>query len=734
MIEEIYPVKGMSCAACALSLENSLQKQKGVQSAAVNYADSSAKLAFDSSETSFKNLEEAAARAGYELLPPQPCETLIHDRGQTLKRSRSDFFPALALSASVFALSMFVGDFPYKNELLLVLSLPVVAWSGRHFFVRAWKQARTFRTNMDTLIAFGTGSAMLFSIFNTFWPRLLSEQGVTPHVYYESAAVVITFILLGKHLEERAKNATGKALEKLLEMQVRKVTRLHGGEEEKVNLREVMPGDRLLVKAGEKVPVDGIIEKGNASLDEQWVTGESVPVFRKEGDEVKAGTILLDGLLTIGTHRVGEATLLGQVIRLVREAQGSKAPAQRLADKMAGIFVPIVLLLALLTFGIWWLLSPEPNLAPAFVNTFSVLIIACPCALGLATPTAIMVGIGKAASLGILIRDAEALEHAAKIDHLFLDKTGTISEGKLAVMEYKAYFDEYENLHLLSILNGIESKSVHPVAQAIAGYLTEHFMLVPIIVNQLKTLPGVGVEASLEGEKYRVVGSTGLNSRILSTVQNQDIQSMTEAGYTQVFFLRGNQLLALFGLNDVVKKESAETVAALQKQGIEVAMLSGDHEAVCARVAHETGITDYKAGLLPQQKSELVAEARRAGKCLAFAGDGINDAPALARADLGIAMGTGAEIALEAASITLLKGDLSKLLTLVKLSAKTRLTMKQNLFWAFVYNVMAIPIAAGVLYPVNGFLLNPMIAGAAMAFSSLSVVLNSLRIKCVSSQ
>lgn len=734
MTEEIYPVQGMSCTACALSLESSLQKQKGVQSAAVSYADSSAQLAFDSSETSFKHLQEAVARAGYELLPPQSCEPPAHEQAEALKRSRSDFFPALALSTSVFVLSMFAGDFPYKNELLLALSLPVVAWSGRHFFVRAWKQARSFRANMDTLIAFGTGSAMLFSIFNTFWPGLLSEQGVSPHVYYESAAVVITFILMGKYLEERAKNATGKALEKLLEMQVSKVTRLHGGEEEKVNLREVMPGDRLLVKAGEKVPADGIIEKGNASLDEQWVTGESVPVFRKEGDEVKAGTVLLDGLLTISTHLVGEATLLGQVIRLVREAQGSKAPAQRLADKIAGIFVPIVLLLALLTFGVWWLLPTEPNLARAFVNTFSVLVIACPCTLGLATPVAIMVSIGKGASLGILIRDAEALEHAAKIDSLFLDKTGTISEGKLAVMEYKHYFDERENLHLLSILNGIESKSVHPVAQAIAGYLTEHFMLVPIMVNQLKTLPGVGVEASLEGENYRVVGSNGLNKGLLSTAQNQDIQSMTKAGYTQVFFLRGNQLLAIFGLNDVVKKESAETVAALQKQGIEVAMLSGDHEAVCARVAHETGIANYKAGLLPQQKSELVARARRGGKCVAFAGDGINDAPALAVADLGIAMGTGADIALEAASVTLLKGDPSKLLTLVKLSAKTRLTMKQNLFWAFAYNVMAIPIAAGVLYPVNGFLLNPMIAGAAMAFSSLSVVLNSLRIKYISKQ
>ncbi len=731
MVEEIYPVQGMTCAACAVAVEKSLQGQKGVHTAAVNYADNSVKLTFDPGNTTFKKLQKSVDRAGYGLLPLQSRESLAQEKNEALRRIRTDFLLALFFGAIVFVLSMFIGPFSYKNEILLVLSLPVVGWSGRQFFVSAWKQLRLFRSNMDTLIAFGTGSAMLFSIFNTFWPQVLSSQGMVPHVYYESAAVIITFILLGKFLEERAKNATGKALEKLLDLQVKKVTRLKGEQEERVSIDDIVPGDQLLVKAGEKVPVDGIIAKGESSLDEQMVTGESVPVFKQAGDAARAGTVVLDGLLVIETSKVGADTLLGQIIRLVREAQGSKAPAQRLADKIAGIFVPVVLLLAMATFLLWWFLGPEQGLTLAFVNTFSVLIIACPCALGLATPTAIMVGIGKGASLGLLIKDAEALENAAEIDTLYLDKTGTISEGKLSVTAFHTYFSEEDNLHLLSILNGIESRSVHPVAEAVAVYLTEQFMLFPMLINQIKTVPGVGVEAVIEEETYKVVGPKGLEGVSLTTEQEETVNELTKAGRTQVFFIKENTLLAIIGLNDVVKKESVDTIAALQKRGIEVAMLSGDHEAVCARVAYETGIQNYHAGLLPQQKSELVTLAKSNGKKVAFAGDGINDAPAMSQAHVGIAMGTGADIALESAAVTLLKGDLSKILQLVTLSAKTRATMRQNLFWAFAYNVVAIPVAAGLLYPVNGFLLNPMIAGAAMAFSSLSVVLNSLRLRQV---
>ena len=729
IVEEIYPVQGMTCAACAVSVEKSLQGQKGVQTAIVNYADNSVKLSFDQSTTSFKRLQKSVDNAGYGLLPIQSRESLAEEKALALKRAKSDFLLALVFGGIVFVLSMFVGSFESKNEILLVLSLPVVFWSGRQFFISAGKQLRQFRSNMDTLIAFGTGAAMLFSIFNTFWPQVLTNQGMTAHVYYESAAVIITFILLGKYLEERAKNATGKALEKLLDLQVKQVTRLNDDKEELVSIDEVMPGDRLLVKAGEKVPVDGEIVRGESSLDEQMVTGESVPVFKTLGDPAKAGTVVLDGLLVVKTNRVGADTLLGQIIKLVREAQGSKAPAQRLADKIAGIFVPVVLLLALATFLIWWFLGPDQGLTLAFVNTFSVLIIACPCALGLATPTAIMVGIGKGASLGLLIKDAEALENASNIHTLFLDKTGTISEGKLSVTAFHTYFEAEDNLHLLSILNGIESRSVHPIAEAIAAHLTANYMLFPILINQLKTLPGIGVEAVLEEETYRVVGPKGLGGAQLSTEQQAVMDELTKTGKTQVFFLKGGALLAIMGLNDVIKKESIETISALKKRGIEVTMLSGDHEAVCARVAYETGIENYQAGLLPQQKSELVKAAKNEGKKVAFAGDGINDAPAMSQADVGIAMGTGADIALESAAVTLLKGDLSKILKLVTLSAKTRATMRQNLFWAFAYNVVAIPIAAGVLYPVNGFLLNPMIAGAAMAFSSLSVVLNSLRLR-----
>lgn len=719
----------MTCAACAVSVENTLQKQKGVKEASVNYANNSVKLAFDEKTVSFKRLQKSVNSAGYQLNQVQSSDTLANEKAKALRKARSEFIIALGFGAVVFVLSMFIGAFTFKNEVLLVLSLPVVFWSGRGFFVGAWKQLRHGRTNMDTLIAFGTGSAMLFSIFNTFWPRVLRDQGVVPHVYYESAAVIITFILLGKYLEERAKHSTGKALEKLLDLQVKKVICLTGGKEESVNLEEVVEGDRLLVKSGDKIPVDGSVKAGSSSVDESMVTGEPVPVLKQEDDEVKAGTINLDGVLEVRAEKIGAETLLGRIIQMVTEAQGSKAPIQKLADKIAGVFVPVVLILAAITFLIWWLLGPESGLTLAFVNTFSVLIIACPCALGLATPTAIMVGIGRGASMGILIKDAVGLEQATRMDTLFVDKTGTISEGKLSVTDFHTFFPEEDNLHLLSILNGIEAKSSHPIAAAVAEYLTNSYMLFPIMVNQFRTIPGEGIEAQLEGELYRVVGDRGLRNVRFTLGQERIIHELREAGRTLVFFLKQDELMAVAGLNDTIKKESLSTVESLKKQGIQVTMLSGDHETVCAKLAYETGIEGYHAGLLPQDKSDIIIRAQEEGKVVAFAGDGINDAPALAQADVGIAMGTGTDVALESATVTLLKGDISKLLQLIRLSRKTVSTMRQNLFWAFIYNVIAIPLAAGILYPVNGFLLNPMIAGAAMAFSSLSVVLNSLRLR-----
>jgi Cu2+-exporting ATPase len=726
---ETYPVQGMTCAACATAIEKTLQKQKGVTEASVNYANNTVRLAFDEKAVSFKTLQKHVDNAGYQLSERQSRESNARAEANTLRKSRSEFLVALTFGLVVFILSMFVGAFDFKNLVLLVLSLPVVFWSGRHFYTGAWKQLLHGRTNMDTLIAFGTGAAMVFSIFNTFWPQVLESQGVVAHVYYESAAVIITFILLGKYLEARAKHSTGKALEKLLDLQVNQVIRLVNGEEELVNLQEVKQGDVLLVKSGDKIPVDGTVESGNSSVDESMVTGESVPVFKDLDDAVKAGTINLDGVLQIRAEKVGDETLLGRIIQLVTEAQGSKAPIQKLADRIAGVFVPVVLLISAATFVIWWVWGPEPGLTLAFVNTFSVLIIACPCALGLATPTAIMVGIGRGASLGILIKDALALEQATRIETLFVDKTGTISEGKLSVTDFHTFFPAEENLHLLSVLNGIESKSNHPIAEAVATYLSEAYMLFPIMVNDLNTIPGEGLEARLDGVLYRVAGERGLKNVTLSGEKKETVEALREAGKTLVLFLRDKELLAVAGLNDIVKKESLATVNALKKQGIEVTMLSGDHEAVCARLAHETGIETYHGGLLPSDKSGLVKKAVETGKTVAFAGDGINDAPALARADIGIAMGTGTDVALESASVTLLKGDLSKILQLIRLSKNTVSTMRQNLFWAFIYNIIAIPLAAGLLYPVNGFLLNPMLAGAAMAFSSLSVVLNSLRLR-----
>ena len=579
---------------------------------------------------------------------------------------------------------------------------------------------------MDTLIAFGTGSAFLFSTFNTFFPQILTQQGMAPHVYFESAVVIITFILLGRLLEERAKAKTSGAIEKLFELQVKKVTRILGNKEEVIDLALVKKGDVLLVKPGEKIPVDGQVLSGKSSVDESMITGESHLVTKEKRDPVIAGTVNYEGVLKILASKIGEETLLSNITRMVSEAQGSKAPVQRLADKIASIFVPIVLLLALVTFVLWFLFASESSITYAFVNTFSVLIVACPCALGLATPTAIMAGIGKGAMHGILIKDATALENAAKTNRLFLDKTGTISTGELKVTDFHTFFLKEENLYFLSVLNGLEAQSSHPIAEATSAYLTNHYSLFPFLLENVKNIPGEGIEATFDGKKFFASSKKALGTLTLDQEQQELIKKLEMAGKTMVLFIAGDQLLAVIALNDTVKKESKRLVEALQKSGIKVEMLSGDNAQVCSKVAHEVGLDSYHAELLPNDKLMMVKEAQQNGFRVAFAGDGVNDAPALALADTGIAMGTGTDIALESAPVTILKGDLGKIKGLITLSKQTNQTMYQNLFWAFIYNIVAIPIAAGALYPFFGFLLNPMIAGGAMAFSSLSVVLNSL--------
>ena len=729
MIKDTYPVEGMHCAGCASTVEKTLKNSKGVEEASVNYATNTVSLVYNEAEVDFKLLQKYVKGAGYTLQAKKDKASVDASREEGLKKTKRALALAISLGVVVMVLSMFVGDFPYKNWVLLVLSFPVVFISGWRFFTSAFSQIKRAAVNMDTLIAFGTGSAFLFSMFNTIFPEVIRSQGLQVHVYYESAAVIIAFILLGKYLEEKAKFSTSKAIEKLYELQVKKVIKIENEEQKEILFEEVKLGDILLVKAGEKIPVDGRIVSGRASLDEAMISGESVLVEKSEGDEVKAGTINTDGSLQVKTEKLGEDTVLGKIIQMITEAQGSKAPAQQLADKIASVFVPIVLGLAALTFVIWYFAGPDPALTYAFVNTFSVLIIACPCALGLATPMAIMVGIGKGAKNGILVKDAVALENASKVTKLFVDKTGTISEGKLSVTDFKTFFSEDNNLELLSVLNGMEAASSHPIAGAVTDYLEENYSLFPVQIKDLKTIAGVGLATTLDQHNYRIVGKGGLKGITLSDEVESLIKLHDKDGRTQVFFIRDEKVLAVIALKDTVRKSSAALVAQLQKRGIEIEMLSGDNEQICANVARETGIKKFQASLMPEDKHAIVKQAKSDGHIVAFAGDGINDAPSMAEADLGIAMSTGADVALESASVTLLNGDISKLHQLILLSEKTTKTMKQNLFWAFAYNVVAIPLAAGVLFPINGFLLNPMVAGAAMAFSSVSVVLNSLRLK-----
>lgn len=718
------PVEGMTCAACANTIEKTLLKQPGVDTANVNYATRTVHLELAES-TKLPKLRKAVKQAGYDLI----LEKAQNDASE-LTQLRRHLWLAIPLTAVIVVLSMFIGEFQFKNYVLLALTIPVLFLSGRRFYKSAWLLLLKRSVNMDTLIASGTGAAFIFSLWNTISPSWLTSRGLEPHVYYESAAVIISFILLGKFLEEKARSGTSEAITRLYDLKVNAVIRLNEGRQESIAIEKVEIGDILLVKAGERIPVDGTVTEGHSTIDESMLSGEPVPVEKGQGDEVRAGTLNQNGTIQVRAEKLGAETVLGQIIQMVSAAMGSKAPAQRLADKVAAIFVPLVLLIALATFVIWYFSDVSTSLTMAFINTFNVLIIACPCALGLATPTAIMVGIGKAAGKGILIKNAAALEKAKSVSRLFLDKTGTISKGKLEVVDSRFFFQEEQTLELLSILNSMESSSSHPIAEALSKYLTSNFSLFPFLMNNVETLPGIGLSVKIDEAIYEVSGLQKSKIKSLSKDIRNELQAQLQSGTSVVCFWKDGELMAFFSLQDSLKSDSGQIVEDLQKRGVHLEILSGDHNSAVAKVAYEVGIEHYHGGLMPQEKAMLVEKAKNKG-VVGFVGDGINDAPALATADLSIAMSTGTDIAMESADVTLMSGDLHKISQLIQISGQTVSTMKQNLFWAFCYNVVAIPIAAGVLVPVNGFLLNPMIAGAAMAFSSLSVVLNSLRLKAL---
>lgn len=730
-IREIYPVLEMTCAACAVSVESMLKSVEGVKDAGVNFANQDAWVEYDPSIATPEKLQETVRSIGYDIIIEKENQQEIKETAQRkqLEALQKRTIWSMLLSVPVVILGMFFMDRPYVNTIMMVLSAPVVFYFGRGFFINAWKQARHGKANMDTLVSLSTGVAWLFSFFNTVYPAFWHRRGIHPHVYFEAAAVVIAFISLGKLLEEKAKSNTSSAIRKLMGLQPRTVTiYVSEGESKEIPVSQVKRKDIVLVKPGDKIPVDGMVTSGGSYVDESMITGEPTPVLKHQGSRVFAGTINQKGSFRFEAEKVGSETLLSQIIRMVREAQGSKAPVQKLVDKIAGIFVPIVIGISIATFATWMIAGGEHAFTQGLLAAVTVLVIACPCALGLATPTAIMVGVGKGAESNILIKDAESLELAHKVNAIVLDKTGTITEGKPAVTDWILDPARYDAL--APIVLAMESQSEHPLAEAIVKYLSENSVK-PVKLESFESITGRGVKATYNGEDY-FAGNTKLISEYgisLGEEMNKAVWSLMSQSKTVTLIANKQQVLGLIAIADKIKPTSREAVSRLKESGVEVYMLTGDNQQTAAAVAAEAGITHFKAELMPGDKATFVKQLQSQGKVVAMVGDGINDSHALAQADVSIAMGKGSDIAMDVAKMTLITSDLNNIPRAFKLSRQTVATVKQNLFWAFIYNVIGIPVAAGVLYPLNGFLLDPMIAGAAMALSSISVVSNSLKLK-----
>lgn len=727
LTKQTFPVTGMSCAACAVSVESMLNSMEGVKNAGVNFANQTAWAEYDPSMVTPQDLQNTIRSIGYDLIidaeDPQQVQEELHKKYQDLKKRT---IWASILSVPVVAVGMFFMNIPYANWIMMVLSAPVVFWFGQNFFVNAWKQAKYRKANMDTLVALSTGIAFLYSLFNTVYPEFWHARGVHAHVYYEAAAVIIAFISLGKLLEEKAKSNTSSAIKKLIGLQPKTVSVVHhGGHTQEVPVSQVNVNDIILVKPGEKIPVDGLVKEGNSFVDESMITGEPVPVEKVKGEKVFAGTINQKGSFQFKAEKVGGDTVLAQIIKMVQEAQGSKAPVQRLVDKIAGIFVPVVIGISIITFLAWIILGGENAFTHALMTSVAVLVIACPCALGLATPTAIMVGIGKGAENNILIKDAESLELAHKVNAIVLDKTGTITQGRPSVTDI-TWSDEKPILK--DILYTLELQSAHPLAEAVVQYLKGQRS---VILSKYESITGRGVSAQHDGVNY-FLGNKKLmeeNGIMIRGSMEAIAQSWREDAKTVVYFADNVKVLALISMEDKIKKSSAAAIEALKQKGIEVHMLTGDNHQTAAAIARQAGIKNFEAEVMPSDKAEYVKALQAKGKVVAMVGDGINDSHALAQADVSIAMGKGSDIAMDVAKMTLITSDLQSVPKALTLSSKTVKGIRQNLFWAFIYNLIGIPLAAGVLYPSTGFLLDPMIAGAAMALSSVSVVMNSLRLK-----
>lgn len=726
-IKQNFAVTGMSCASCAARVEKVLNACDGVNGASVNFASGTVNIDYNGAECTPQSLQKAVRDAGYDLVLDNDADALQQRKDRAYRSLRRRTVWALVLSVPVVIIGMGFMNMPWANMVMFLLSTPVVFVLGRQFFAGAFKQLRHRTANMDTLVALSTGIAWLFSVANMLFPHYWMQRGIHPHVYFEAAAVIVAFILLGRTFEARAKGNTATAIKKLMGLSPKTVTIvLPDGTTRSVPVADVHAGDTVAVRPGERVAVDGTVESGTSYIDESMLSGEPVPVHKQPGSKVYAGTINGNGSLRCKAQNVGSDTLLSKIIAMVQDAQGSKAPVQQLVDRIAAVFVPVIIGIAAVAFAVWLIAGGQGSgFTHGLLAAVTVLIIACPCALGLATPTAIMVGIGKGADNGILIKDAEALETAPRINAVVLDKTGTVTMGQPTVesVEYLRTVPD-----AAAILSALESNSEHPLARAITENLGQQKS---VAITDFKSETGMGVSGTVDGRQYfagnrRYMEHAGIP---VSDAASQTAAQMESMANTVVWFADTDGVISLTGITDPVKPTSAQAVARLKSMGIEVYMLTGDNRASAQVAARRAGIDHVEAEVLPGQKADFIASLQSSGKRVAMVGDGINDSAALARADLGIAMGTGSDIAIDVAKMTIVGADLAKIPVAIKLSRLTVRTIHQNLFWAFIYNAVGVPVAAGVLYPLTGFLLNPMIAGAAMAFSSVSVVANSLLLK-----
>ncbi len=737
-----FPVEGMSCASCVNKVQKALNGVDGVISATVNFASEQATVEFLPGILTSKQIKDTIQDLGYivpEILDDEnPIEREKRGRDQALRTLRIKFFTGLSLVIPLLilaqwenlGLSLIIPLSSQTNFILqLLLQIPIQFWVGRQFFEGAWKALKHKTSDMNTLIAVGTGAAFIYSVLVTFVPSLFTAEGLTAEVYFDTAGVIIVLILLGRFLEMRAKGQTSEAIKKLIGLQPKTARILkEDGEETEIQIEDVAIGNLVIVRPGEKIPVDGVVRDGVSSVDESMVTGESIPIVKHPGDEVIGVTINKTGSFSFEATKIGKDTMLSQIINMVQDAQGSKPPIARLADVISSYFVPVVMVIALITFGVWLTFGPEPALTYALLNFVAVMIIACPCALGLATPTSIMVGTGKGAENGVLIRGGEALETAHKLNTIVLDKTGTITLGEPSVTDIVTH-NGFNAEKLLSLAASAEKGSEHPLGEAIVNEaLRKEIKLVTL--KNFNAIPGHGISAEIDHKEIL------LGNRKLMDNKNISLGSLEERatelalqGKTPMFITESSKLVGIIAVADTVKKSSPAAIKALQKLGLEVVMLTGDNRRTAEAIARTVGVDRVVAEVLPDEKAAEIIKLQEGGKIVGMVGDGINDAPALVQADVGIAIGTGTDIAIESSDITLISGDLDGVVTAIALSKATIRNIKQNLFWAFAYNTILIPVAAGVLFPFFGILLNPMFAAAAMGLSSVTVVTNALRLR-----